>query len=645
MKNKRLCLSLVSLGFLAASLAATAGGAPPGGEWPVWGGDAGGSRFSPLAQLSADNLAQLEVAWEYRTGDAFDSEAARFKQMLTVTPLMVEDTLFLCSARNRVIALDATSGEQRWVHDPVVAEEDGLTFACRGVAWWRDPAVDGQCAARVYMGTYDARLLALDAATGEPCTDFGDRGAVDLTAGLGELEVGEYNVTAPPTVVADAGLLVVGARIADNRRRDAPSGVVRAFDLRSGALRWAWNPVPPGHSMTDAEGNYRRGTPNAWGTFSHDPDTGLVFIPTGNPSPDSWGGQREGLDHYGSSVVALHADSGELAWHFQTVHNDLWDYDVGAQPTLFTWPGPDGPVPAVVAATKTGLLFFLDRRSGEPLFPVEERPVPASDVPGEQASPTQPFPARPRPLSDSELTPDKAWGLLYFDRRACAREIATLRHEGLYTPPSLQGSVQFPGMLGGVNWGGVSIDPGRGLMLVNHSSMAVASQVFPRDADNPSGSGMDNGGEMRGTPYRSSLRPLLSPLGIPCNPPPWGRLTAIELASGEVAWDIPLGTTAEIGPLPLPFGLTLGAPNLGGSLVTASGLTFIAATTDARLRAFATASGELLWESRLPAAGHATPMTYLGVDGRQYLVVAAGGHVALPGPKGDHIVAYALPGR
>lgn len=633
---------LAGLPLLVACLKSMAGGPSVGADWPIWGGGAGGSRFSPLTQLQAGNLSQLEVAWEYRTGDTFDSEAARFKQMLTVTPLKVEDTLYLCSARNRVIALNATTGEERWVHDPGVDEADGLTFACRGVAWWRDPQARGPCASRIYLGTYDSRLLALDAATGKLCADFGRDGVVDLTAGLGALETGEYNVTAPPTVAAESGVLVLGARVADNRKVDAPSGVVRAFDLRSGALRWAWNPVPPGQPMQDAAGNYRRGTPNAWGTFSHDPETGLVFVPTGNPSPDSWGGEREGFDHFGSSVVALRAESGELVWHFQTVHHDLWDYDVGAQPTLFTWPGPDGPVPAVVAATKTGLLFFLDRRTGEPLFPVEERPVPPSDVPGEQASPTQPFPQRPRPLSDSQLTADGAWGLLYFDRQACAEDIEHLRAEGLYTPPSLQGSVQFPGMLGGVNWGGVSVDPRRGLMLVNHSSMAVVSQIIPRDVDTPSGVGMDNGGEMRGTPYRSSLRPLLSPLGIPCNPPPWGRLTAVELASGEVAWDIPLGTTAETGPLPLPFGLTLGAPNLGGSLLTASGLTFIAATTDARLRAFATESGELLWESRLPAAGHATPMTYLGADGRQYLVVAAGGHVALPGPKGDHIVAFAL---
>jgi quinoprotein glucose dehydrogenase len=629
---------------LVSSLVSLNGSAEtPGPEWPVWGGDAGGMRYSTLEQIRPDNIDQLQLAWEYRTGDVFDSDSARFKQMLTVTPLMVEDNLFLCSARNRVIALDAVSGRERWVHDPGIAEEDALTFACRGVAWWRESGAKGHCAARVYVGTYDARLLALDASTGSPCTDFGVRGEIDLREGLGELETAEYNVTAPPTVAAKAGVLVTGARVADNRKVDAASGVVRAYDLLTGELVWFWNPVPPGESPLDEMGNYVRGTPNAWGTMSYDADRDTVFIPTGNPSPDSFGGLREGLDYYGSSVVALEASTGVVKWHFQTVHNDLWDYDVGAQPTLFTWPGPDGPVPAVVAATKAGMLFFLDRRSGEPLFPVEERRVPAGGVSGETLSPTQPFPTRPHPLADTQLTPDSAWGLLFFDQRACARELRGLRHDGVYTPPSQQGTVQFPGILGGLNWGGVSVDPDRRLMIANHSSLAVVSQLFPRTMTDPEINGMDNGGEMHGSPYRSSLRLLLSPLGIPCNPPPWGKLTALDLGSGERVWERTLGSTAGIGPLRLPVGLPLGAPNLGGSLLTASGLIFIAATTDARIRAFDTDTGETVWSAGLPAGGHATPLSYLGADGRQYVVVAAGGHVALPGRKGDHIQAFALP--
>ncbi len=443
-------------------------------------------------------------------------------------------------------------------------------------------------------------------------------------------------------------MVVVGALITDNQRRDAASGVVRAFDARSGALRWSWDPVPPGWTppadWKPSAGRYTAGTANVWSILSGDEERGLVFAPTGNAAPDYFAASRHGLDYYSSSTVALDAQTGVVRWHFQTVHHDVWDYDVPAQPTLVELPLAGRGVAAVVQPTKMGHVFVLDRETGEPLFPVEERPVPATDVAGETLSPTQPFPTHPPPLHPSRLTPEDAWGFTPWDRKKCAEQIAAVRSEGVFTPPSLKGSIEFPGAAGGPNWGGVSIDPTTHVMYVNQMHVAMLVKLIPRaEYDTLDKSLYAYPNELYpqlGTPYAVARMPFLSPLGAPCNPPPWGTLTAVDLVSGKTLWESTLGTTRDTAPFPL--WLPLGAPNLGGSIVTAGGVVFIGATTDKFLRGFDAATGKEIWRQRLPYTANATPMTYrLRKDSRQFLVIASGGHGW--SQPGDALIAFALP--
>jgi quinoprotein glucose dehydrogenase len=641
-----------------AGLAACGGprdeaGRGPVAGWPIYGADAGGSRHSPLTEVSPANVEDLEVAWVHRSGDILDGKTTLAPSTYQNTPILFEGSLYVCTPRNRVIALDPETGAERWVFDPK-ANLDGIyTLNCRGVSAWTDSraAAGSACAQRIFTGTLDARLIALDAKTGRPCEAFGAQGTVDLSAGIGDTRPGEYGVTSPPLVLGDR--VITGTMVLDSRRRDSPGGVVRAYSARTGALLWAWDPVPPGAPApaAGAEGaSFARGTTNAWSILSGDAERNLVFVPTGNTSPDYYGGDRAGLDYYSSAVVALDADTGAPAWHFQTVHHDVWDYDIASQPVLFDFPGPQGGVPAVAAATKLGHLFLLDRLTGKPLFPVEERPVPqAGKVEGEYLSPTQPFPTHPPPLHPATLTPDDAFGFTFWDRGKCREMIAALRSDGIFTPPSEQGTVQYPGAVGGMNWGSLAIDPGRTTLVVNTQRIAWSIRLVPRaeydaliEKEGPQKFGFE---PQEGSPFALERRVMLSPLGAPCNPPPWGTLVGIDLATGDVRWEVPLGTTRDLAPFPIwLFAGTLGVPNIGGPITTASGLTFIGATTDNYLRAFATETGEELWRGRLPYSAHATPMTYrLRSDGRQYVVIAAGGHMLMGKPPGDALVAFALP--
>lgn len=626
----------------------------PVAAWPEYGGTKGGLKYSPLDQIRPDNVHALEIAWTYRHGDFSDGSGPYARTSFQATPIVAGGRLYFCTGFARVVALDPETGRELWTFDPELRARRGegpYPLTCRGVAYWdgRDAGHAGVCAERIYTGTRDAELIALDAATGRPCEGFGKAGRVALREGVGKAEPWEYYPTSPPLVIGD--VVVIGALVADQLRVDAPSGVVRAFDLVTGALRWAWDPVPPGwpeDAGSGAEGQprYQTGTPNVWAPISGDDLRGLVFVPTGNPATDSYAAGRRGLDHYGSSTVALDARTGGVVWHFQTVHHDVWDYDVPAQPALFQMEGVGAGRPAVAQATKMGHVFLLDRETGEPLYPVEERPVPqAGAVPGERLSPTQPFPTHPRPLHPATLSPDDAWGFTPIDRRSCRDLIAQYRSEGIFTPPSLEGSIQYPGSAGGANWGGVAIDPGRGLLFVNQSRMPMVVQLIAREEF----AGLDPSSVVypeelypaAGTPYGVKRFGLLSSFGAPCVAPPWGTLTAVDLRSGEVRWTATLGTTRDQAPFPM--WLPLGSPNLGGPIATAGGLVFIGATTDKFLRAFDAETGEEIWRARLPFTANATPATYrLSPAGRQYVVVAAGGHGW--SEPGDAVIAFALPG-
>lgn len=639
---------LLCLGWLACFAPEPLDTSGPVADWPTHGGE-GGRHYSPLTQITPGNVGALEVAWTYRHGDVSQGTPDVARTSFQVNPIVVGDTLYLCTGFMRVIALDAETGDERWSFDPELREkkpEGPYPLTCRGVTHWQDPAAPAgaACRSRIFYGTRDSELIALDAATGRTCDDFGEAGRVALREGLGGgIPAWEYYPTSPPVVVGD--VVVIGALVADSVRVDAPSGVVRAFDPRTGDLVWAWDPVPPGwEPKTGAAGRYQTGTPNVWAPLSGDGERGLVFVPMGNASPDSFGGQRDGLDHYGSSTVALDARTGDVVWAFQSVHHDVWDYDVASQPALFDVAGVGGGAPGIAQGTKMGHVFLLHRETGEPLYPVEERPVPQGGVSGEKLSATQPFPTHPPPLHPTALTPDSAWGFTPIDEADCREKLASYRAEGLFTPPTLGGSVQYPGSAGGMNWGGVAIDPRTGILVVNQMRSAAVVQLIPRaefEALDPSKSPYPNElYPMAGTPYGVKRFPLLSSFGAPCTPPPWGTLTAVDLRSGEVLWESTLGTTRDQAPFPLWF--ALGTPNLGGPVLTASGLVFIGATTDKSFRAFDVGSGKELWSSRIPFTANSTPVTYrVREDSRQFVVVPAGGHGW--SEAGDALIAYALP--
>jgi quinoprotein glucose dehydrogenase len=614
--------------------------APAG--WSHWGGDAAGTKFSPLRELTPANVGALEIAWTFRTGDWDPSGAVRTS--FQATPVLHDGALYFCSPFNRVFAVDAETGRQRWVFDPAIERSDhGLV--CRGVTLWRDAArpPDAECAVRVFTATNDARLIALDAKKGRLCEDFGANGEVDLERGLGALEPGDVRVTSPPTAIGD--VIATGHQVSDNQRFDIAGGVVRGFDARTGALRWAFEPAAPGTPppplAPDGSPRFQRGTPNAWGVFAADEARDLLFITTGNPSNDFFRGDERGeIDHYGSAVIALRGATGELVWRFQTVHRDLWDYDVGAQPTLLEHEG----APAIAVSTKAGHVFLLNRETGAPLHRVEERAVPQTDVPEERTAATQPFPTFPPPLHPHGVREEDLFGLTAWDRAACREILAASRNEGAFTPPSLAGALQYPGVAGGVNWGGSALDPERELLFLAQSRIAMIEQLVPREQALAFGPRERERWlvPMTGAPYAAIQRVFTSPLGIPCTKPPWFELVAIDLERGDVAWRAPLGTTR--GSAPWPLWLPWAAPGMGGPLATRSGLVFIGAAMDGYLRAFDATSGAELWRAHLPAGAHANPMTYRARRGdRQLVVIAAGGHTSIPSERGDWLLAFALP--
>jgi quinoprotein glucose dehydrogenase len=609
--------------------------AAPALAWEHWGGDRGGTRFSPLAMITPANVDNLVKAWQFRTGD-LDTRPpeAMARTKFQATPLFVENSVIFCSPFNEVIALDPGTGAQKWRFDPGISTgyPAANRYNCRGVAYWVDDhAADGAaCRSRIVTNTYDARLIALDASTGAPCADFGSNGEINIDIGKPLEWPGEFQITSAPLV--SRGVIVVGSAIADNRRVDAPLGFVRAFDARTGQPRWSFDPLL--HDGIEA------GHANVWAPMSADEERGLVFLPTSSPSPDFWGGKRVGNNEHANSVVALRAETGELVWSFQTVHHDVWDYDLPAQPTLARVDTGEGLRDVVIQPTKQGFVFVLDRETGEPVWPVEERAVPQGGAAGEQLSPTQPFPTHVPVLVPQTISPDDVFGLIPFrDRAVCREQLAAARNEGLYTPPSTQGTIIFPFTGGGVNWGGAAFDPVSQILYANTSrAVHIVKLISRADAQGFKPPPGHDFGPQRGAPFAMTRAVALSPLGMPCNKPPWGALVAVDLKAGKILWQSSVGTAEDRAPLGMAF--NWGTPLSNGVLITAGGLVFTGAL-DAYLRAFDARSGAELWQGRLPVPGVANPMTYMW-NGEQYVVIAAGGHSEAGSSIGDSVVAFRL---
>lgn len=679
----------------------------PDGEWQAYGRTAAGRRYSPLDQITPDNVGDLKVAWTYHTGDIRgpnDPVEATYE----VTPLMIDDTVYICTPHNLVIALDAVTGKEKWRFDPRLKQSPKQTtqhLTCRGVSYFDGTSVatlpggraqgaamteeqrlaasvaevttqaagvpqnvvtgqakagdanpvvnrkapaaavaaDPSCVKRLFVPTSDGRLISISASTGDICPGFGgDDGTVNLWANMPNITPGSIYTTSPP-VVTDH-LVIVGGAVNDNVATTSPSGVIRAYDVNTGALVWnfdsknpsATDPIPDGQT-------YSENAPNSWSVSSYDPKLGLIYLPMGNQSPDQYGANRsDAVEKFSSSILALRADTGKVAWVFQTVHHDLWDMDVPAQPSLIDLTIGGKDVPALVAPTKQGEVYVLNRQTGEPVLPVKEEPAPSGAVSGDFTAPTQPVSTisfKPPPLREQDM-----WGATLLDELACRIAFRKLAYEGRYTPPTEQGSIVYPGNFGTFNWGAVAVDPNRQVMFGMPVYLAFTSKMVPRPNElarvvSKEGDAVFN--ENFGAPYAAKMGPFVSPIGLPCQSPPWGYIAGVDLTTGKVVYQHVNGTVRDLSPIPLPF--KMGVPGIGGPIITKGGLAFLSGALDYYVRGYDLRNGREIWRARLPAGGQATPSTYQGADGRQYLVVVAGGHGSTGTKAGDSIIAYALP--
>lgn len=682
-------------GTLQARSPATTPAGLPAADWTAYGGNWNGQRYSALRQITPANVKDLQPAWHYQTGDFRGRPGDPVETTFEVTPLKIGNRLFLCTPHQNVVALDATTGRELWRYDPRIQDRLALQhLTCRGLSWQPPRAgspvgtatpatpaapaavapapatgvpanaaplpprvapiqasaqapVDSNCPSKLFMPTSDGRLIALNPDTGQVCASFGaGSGQIYLWDGMPNYRPGAYYSTSP--VVVTSRYVIVGGTVLDNVSTQEQSGVIRAFDVDTGTLVWNWDPARPEQTEPLRPGQtYTPNSPNSWSIMAADESLGMVYVPLGNQPPDQWGGNRSpAVERFSSSIVALDLDTGKVRWNFQTVHHDLWDYDVPSQPSLLDLQIGSERVPVLVQPTKQGELFVLDRRTGRPVHPVTEQPAPQGAAQGDRTAPTQPRSAisfAPEPLSGRRM-----WGATMFDQLACRIAFHRLRYEGRFTPPSLQGSLVYPGNFGVFNWGSIAVDPVQGWAFTTPAYLAFTSKLVPRpDATakvlehKPQPEFMPALNENFGAPYAAEMAPFLSPLGIPCQQPPWGMVAGVDLVSGRVAWQHRNGTVRDLSPIPLPF--RMGVPSLGGPLVTAGGVAFLSGTLDNYVRGYDFATGKELWRSRLPAGGQATPMTYEGSDGRQFLVVVAGGHGSLGTKPGDDVIAYALP--
>jgi quinoprotein glucose dehydrogenase len=619
----------------------------PPGEWRQYGRTPEGQRYSPLDQITVDNVKDLQEAWQYQTGDVKGPDDVG-ETTYQVTPLKVGNSLYLCTPHNWAIALDATTGKQKWRFNPEIKLDSARQHqTCRGVSYYADSAAatsNAACKTRVYLPVSDARLIALDAETGTICKDFADKGVLHLEAGMPYNPSGYYYSTSPPAIVGDK--IIVGGAVNDNYSTQEPSGVIRAFDVHTGALVWNWDSGNPDITTPLPAGQkYTANSPNSWSVFSVDEQLGLIYIPLGNQTPDQLGmGRTANVEKFSSSIVALDVNSGQLRWGRQTVHHDLWDMDVPAQPALLTLTKADGTnVPALVGPTKQGDIYVLDRRTGEPIIPIKEIPAPTGAIKEDFTSPTQPISDltfSPRPLEERDM-----WGVSIFDQMVCRIEFHKMKYEGRYTPPSLQGSLIYPGNFGTFNWGSVAVDPEKQVMFGMPTYLAFTSRLVPRE--NVPAKGQDEKGSEQGlnrndgAPYAVYMGPFLGPLKIPCQAPPWGYVAGVDLRTGKIAYKHVNGTVQDMTPLPLPF--KVGVPGIGGPIITKGGVAFLGAAVDDYIRAYDLSNGKELWRGRLPAGGQSTPMTYTDENGRQIVVIVAGGHGSIGTKPGDYVMAYALP--